>query len=123
MSRRGLLLCTLAAVLFGISAPRAARVPDDVPRFGLAGLLYLGAALAVLPVAGRARPSRATVRRGLVRLMIAVVVGGAIGPALLAFGLAHASPATSSLLLNLELVFTTIVAALVFREHIGTRVA
>ena len=123
MSRRGFLLCTIAAVLFGISAPLAARLTDDVPGFSLAGLLYLGAAAAVLPVAGRAVPSAETLHRALGRLSVAVVLGGAIGPVLLAFGLAHATPASSSLLLNLELVFTTIVAAIVFREHIGPRVA
>ncbi|HWL44237.1 MAG TPA: DMT family transporter [Ilumatobacter sp.] len=122
MSRRGLLLCGLSAVLFGISAPLAARLTDDVSGFRLAGLLYLGAALAVLPVAGRQRPNVDTLRRGAGRLGVAVVVGGAVGPALLAFGLAHASPATSSLLLNLELIFTTVVAAIVFREHLGRRV-
>jgi drug/metabolite transporter (DMT)-like permease len=122
MSRRGLVLCGLAAVLFGISAPLAARLTEDISGFGLAGLLYLGAALAVLPVAGRQRPSRDTLRRGAARLAVAVVVGGAAGPVLLAFGLPHVTPATSSLLLNLELILTTLVAAIVFREHLGSRV-
>lgn len=122
MSRRGLLLCAIAAVLFGISAPIAARLTDQVSGFTLAGLLYLGAALAVVPVAGRARPDAATLRRGSRRLAVAVALGGAVGPACLAFGLAHATAATSSLLLNLELIFTTLVAAIVFREHLGRSV-
>lgn len=117
-----MLLCGLAAVLFGISAPLAAGLTDDVAGFSLAGLLYVGAALAVLPAVGRTAPATATVRRGLGRLAVAVVLGGAVGPVLLAFGLAHASAATSSLLLNLELVFTALVAAIVFREHLGRRV-
>ena len=53
---------------------------------------------------------------------MAVVFGGAIGPVLLAVGLGHVSGATASLLLNLELVFTTILAAVVFHEHVGRRV-
>ncbi|CAN5745899.1 DMT family transporter [soil metagenome] len=122
MTRRGLLLCGLAAVLFGTSAPLAARLTEQVSGFTLAGLLYVGAAIAVVPMVGRRTPTAASMRRGWVRLAVAVVMGGAFGPALLAFGLAHASAATSSLLLNLELVFTTLVAALVFREHVGRRV-
>jgi len=51
-----------------------------------------------------------------------VFVGGAVGPVLLAFGLSHAGAATSSLLLNLELIFTVVVAAILFREHLGNRV-
>ena len=41
---------------------------------------------------------------------------------LLATGLSHAPAATASLLLNLELVFTTLLAYFVFKEHIGPRV-
>ena len=72
--------------------------------FTLAGLLYVGAALAVLPVvAVVARPTRAAIGRGLPRLAVAVVAGGAVGPVLLALGLRRTSAATASLLLNLEL--------------------
>lgn len=91
--------------------------------FTLAGLLYVGAAIAVLPVVGHVRPSRAAVRRGAGRLAVAVVIGGAVGPVLLAAGLSHAPAATASLLLNLELVFTTVLAYFIFKEHIGPRVA
>ncbi len=123
MSSRGVLRCAIAAVLFGVSAPLAAQLASDLGAFSLAGLLYLGAAVAVVPVLGRARPSKVTVRRVAPRLAIAVVVGGAVGPVLLAAGLGSVAGATASLLLNLELVFTTIVAAVVFHEHIGRRVA
>ena len=90
--------------------------------FTLAGLLYLGAAIAVLPFLGRVRPTRDAVRRAAPRLATAVVFGGAVGPVLLAAGLSHAPAASASLLLNLELVFTTVLAYFVFREHIGPRV-
>ena len=122
MNRRGVIRCALAAVLFGISAPLASRLAVDMGAFTLAGLLYLGAAIAVVPFVGRARPTRAAVRRGAPRLATAVVLGGAVGPVLLAAGLAHAPAATASLLLNLELVFTTLLAYFFFREHIGRSV-
>ncbi len=122
MTRRGVIRCSLAAVLFGISAPAASRLAGDMSAFTLAGLLYLGAAIAVLPFIGRVRPTREALRRGSSRLLTAVVLGGAIGPVLLAAGLRHAPAASASLLLNLELVFTTVLAYFVFREHIGPRV-
>ena len=122
MSRRGILRCSLAAVLFGISAPAASQLAADMGAFTLAGLLYLGAAIAVLPVIGRVRPTRRALVRGAPRLATAVVLGGAVGPVLLATGLSHAPAATASLLLNLELVFTTVLAYFVFKEHIGPRV-
>lgn len=119
---RGVVRCSLAAVLFGVSAPLAARLTSDMGAFTLAGLLYLGAALAVAPWAVRARPTQTALRRAAPRLATAVVVGGAVGPVLLAAGLAHTPAASASLLLNLELVFTTLLAYLLFREHVGPRV-
>lgn len=88
----------------------------------LAGLLYVGAALAVLPIAGR-RPLEATaVRRGAGPLAIAVVAGGLLGPLLLTAGLTRTPAATASLLLNVELVATAVLAAAFFGEHLGRRV-
>lgn len=118
----GIVRCGLAAILFGISAPAASRLTDDMGAFTLAGLLYLGAALAVVPFALRSPPTPLAVRRSLPNLGGAVVIGGAIGPLLLAIGLGRVPAATASLLLNLELVFTTIVAGVVFHEHLGRRV-
>lgn len=123
VNRRGIARCGLAAVLFGVSAPAASRLAGELSGFALAGLLYVGAALAVLPLAGRRPPGRAEVRSAATNLALAVVLGGAVGPVLLAFGLARVPAATSSLLLNLELVFTTLVAGLAYREHIGRAVA
>ena len=118
----GILRCALAAVLFGISAPAASRLTDDMGAFTLAGLLYLGAAIAVTPFVRRSPPSRAALRTSLPNLSLAVVLGGAIGPVLLAVGLGLVPAATASLLLNLELVFTTIVASVVFHEYLGRHV-
>ena len=120
--KRGVWRCGVAAILFGISAPAASRLTGDMGAFTLAGLLYLGAAFAVLPFALRPPPSLAALRRSMPNLGLAVVLGGAVGPVFLAFGLARVPAATSSLLLNLELVFTTLIAGLVFREHLGRNV-
>jgi drug/metabolite transporter (DMT)-like permease len=90
--------------------------------FTLAGLLYIGAAIAVIPFVGRTPPTRHAVRASLPNLALAVVLGGAVGPVLLAAGLGLMPAATSSLLLNLELVFTMLVASLVFHEHLGRNI-
>ncbi len=123
MQRLGILRCAAAAVLFGASTPFAAQLAGGMSPFTLAGLLYLGAALVVLPVAPRRRVPAASLRRGAGRLSTAVVLGGAVGPVLLAMGLARTSAGSASLLLNLELVLTVCVGALAFREHVGRHVA
>jgi drug/metabolite transporter (DMT)-like permease len=108
-------------VLFGASAPAASQLAGDVPTLVLAGLLYLGAALAVVPFALRRPPHLDDVRAGWRPLALAVCFGGALGPALLVAGLAQVPAATASLLLNLELVATVVLAATLFREHLGRR--
>lgn len=122
MSRRGLGRCALAAVLFGATTPAASQLAGELGAFLLAGLLYLGAGLASLPALRHGLPPKRSVLRSWRGLATAVLLGGAVGPVLLAAGLLHTPAATASLLLNLELVFTAVLAALVFREHLGRAV-
>jgi drug/metabolite transporter (DMT)-like permease len=122
MNRAGIIRCSTAAVLFGISAPLASLLTNDMGAFTLAGLLYVGAAIAVIPFVGRTPPSSSAIRASLPNLSMAVILGGAVGPVLLAAGLGVLPAATSSLLLNLELVFTIIVASVIFREHLGRNI-
>lgn len=122
MARVGMWRCLVAAVLFGTSAPAASRLAGEVPTLALAGMLYLGAGLAVLPWVLRSPPTVEAMRQEWRRALVAVVAGGAIGPALLVAGLARTSAASASILLNLELAATVVLAATVFREHLGGRV-
>ena len=53
-------------------------------------------------------------------MAIAVVAGGALGPALLVLGLARVEASTASILLNLELVATVVLAGCVLRRAPGS---
>ena len=121
MNRAAVLRCLLAAVLFGATAPAASELAGAIPAFTLAGLLYLGAAVAVLPSVARRPPSRDALVSEWKPALVAVVAGGAVGPVLLVAGLARTDAASASILLNTELPATVILAALVFREHLGRR--
>jgi drug/metabolite transporter (DMT)-like permease len=122
MARTGAIRCLLAAVLFGASAPAASVLAQDMSALTLAGLLYLGAAVAVAPSVMRRPPRTEAVQAGWKPMAVAVIAGGALGPALLVAGLARIDAATASILLNLELVATVVLAATLFREHLGRRV-
>ncbi len=115
--------CLAAAALFGAAAPAASVLAGEMPTLVLAGLLYLGAAMAVVPMVARHPPDRHGTRTGWRPLAVAVAFGGSLGPALLIAGLARIPAATGSLLLNFELVATLAVAAVVFHEHLGRRLA
>lgn len=119
VTRSGVRNCALAALLFGASTPAASVIAEDMAPLVLAGLLYLGAAMAVLPWWIVRRPEPTALRREWRLLALAVVAGGAVGPALLTAGLVDTPAATASLLLNMELVATVVLAATLFREHLG----
>ena len=114
--------CLAAAVLFGASPPAAKALLARIDPIQLAGLLYLGAAAAVLPFSLRGgSPRRLRQPRHLAYLAGAVVSGGVVGPLLLLAALGAARSASVSLWLNLEVVVTAILAWLFFREHLGRR--
>ena len=118
--RNGWVWCALAAVFFGAATPATKLLVDDVGAVTLAGLLYIGAAVAVAPFALRDQRSVATTGQRS-RLLLAVVVGGGLAPVLLVMALDRTPSGTVSLLLNLELVATAIIARVFLREHIGRR--
>lgn len=116
-----------AALLFGASTPLAKTLTGTVSPLLLAGLLYLGSGLGLggvlvlrrLTGKGNGQPSQrpAIPRRELPWLLGAILAGGVAGPALLMAGLAATSAASASLLLNVEGVFTALIAWIVFKEN------
>jgi len=80
--------CLVAALLFGASTPVSKALLGSFGPFTLAGLLYLGAALGVVPFTLRSGSSvlrRDPRQRRL--LGSAVIFGGVAGPVFLLFGL------------------------------------
>ncbi len=113
-----------AAVTFGASAPLTAALAGGSSPVLVAGLLYAGAALVLVPVAVvriRRRGARLPVGRDRLTLLALTLLGGIAGPVLLVTGLERLSSSVASLLLNLEAVATVLVGAVVFREHVGGR--
>ncbi|MBL7077842.1 MAG: DMT family transporter [Kiritimatiellae bacterium] len=114
----------LAAFLFGAATPASKALLHNVEPQALAGLLYIGAAIGVLPIVFRERsfrlPWRLGRRTGLL-LAGAVVSGGVLGPWLLLLGLKAIRSGSVSLLLTLELVATVLLGRFVFREHLSGR--
>jgi drug/metabolite transporter (DMT)-like permease len=98
--RRGLLFGLGAAVSFGISAPLAKVLLDDVSPQMLAGLLYVGAFVALSLVGRRSRTEAQLRRADAPRLMLMILAGGVIAPVLLLLGLDRVTGVTGSLLLN-----------------------
>ena len=124
--QRGIGFALLAALLFGVSAPFAKLLGrEETPQL-LAGLLYLGSGvgLSLVWLAARRRRREAPLTRAdLPWLASAIAFGGVLGPLLLMLGLVRTPASSASLLLNLEGVFTALLAWFVFRENVDRRIA
>jgi len=127
---KGVAFALLAAGLFGLSTPLAKSVSPHVEPVLLAGLLYLGSGigLAAYSMLRLARKQFASREASLNRtdapwLAGAILTGGVVGPLLLMWGLAQTPASSASLLLNLEGVFTALLAWFVFKENFDARIA
>lgn len=123
---RGAMCGIAAAALFGMSAPFAKVLLPGAEPIVLAGLLYLGAALALSAArvarSRQADASEARLRAKDVPLVLGIIAtGGVLGPVLMLLGLERVSGVAGSLLLNLEAPFTMVVAVVVFGEHMSRR--
>lgn len=120
----GVLLAALAAVAFGVTAPIVQSAGAGVGAFTTAGLLYSGAAITAAALSGfRTKPVIGLIRRHSLRLLTVALFGATLAPALFVWGLQRLGATTASLLLNMEAVFTVVLAWLLLREPIGARVA
>ena len=124
----GIAYALLGAALFGASTPIAKLLVGEIEPVMLAGLLYAGSGLGLgLWLAVRGLVSGAAERSRFEAgdykwLAAAVISGGVVGPALLMLALTATSASAASLLLNLEGVFTALLAWFVFRENFDRRV-
>src|SRR5258705_2738540 len=122
MRHRAIAYACLSAALFGASTPFAKLLVGSVPPLALAGLLYLGSGVGLAAWLAVRRSKITLPLRDLPWLAATIVLGGILGPAILMYGLARTDGATAPLLLNLEIVFTAVMAWVVFRENVDRRV-
>lgn len=120
---RGVSLAAVSAISFGITTPLVARAGHGLKPFETAALLYAGATAAALGASFvYTQSGRPLSRQSVPWLLLVGALGGALAPSLFTWGLARTSPTTSSLALNLEAVFTVVLARIAFGEPIGRRV-
>jgi len=128
--RKGPVLALIAAALFGASAPLAKLLLNQLSPILLAALLYLGSGIGLSGwlwlrrsiTAGKSTEARLK-RQDLPWLGSAILAGGILGPILLLIGLRGTPASSASLLLNLEGVFTVLLAWFIFKENFDRRIA
>lgn len=124
--RVSIVWAVLAAALYAISAPVSKVLLGDVSPTMMAALLYLGAGTGMLLLGVvRKRVGLGTSEQRLTRKDLPYTVGMIVldiaAPICLMAGLASTTSANASLLNNFEIVATSLIALLVFREAISRR--
>ena len=124
--KHGIFLAVLAAGLYALSSPFSKLLLPFMPSTLMAGFLYLGAGLGMTAFAlgkkAAGRPeSEARLTLQELPYTIAMIVLDIAAPISLLFGLTMTTAANASLLNNFEIVATAIIALLIFKESISTR--
>jgi drug/metabolite transporter (DMT)-like permease len=117
----------LAAALFGMSAPFSKLLLTHLSPYLLSSMLYLGAGFGMLLIDGSKRimkinQKEANLTKNELKYIIGMILLDIAAPILLLLGLSTTNAATTSLLNNFEIVATSIIALIVFKEAIGKRI-
>ncbi len=124
--KTGIFLAILAAALYAINSPLSKLLLGYMPSTLMAGLLYIGAGLgmgiiALLRKARRTEKAEAGLTRSELPYTVAMILLDIAAPICLLIGLRSTTAANASLLNNFEIVATAVIALMVFKERISSR--
>ncbi len=124
--KKAIFFALLAAVLYAINSPVSKLLLNNVPAKMMAAFLYLGAGLGlfimgiVQKMTGMKSEEQPLTKKEL-PYTVAMVVLDIAAPIFLMFGLLHTTAANASLLNNFEIVATSVIALVIFKEAISKR--
>ncbi|WKY47564.1 DMT family transporter [Eubacteriaceae bacterium ES3] len=122
---RWVIYAILAALLFGLNAPFSKLLVNEMSPLYLAAFLYLGAGVGmlVLVVLNKKKQSEkeAPLTREELPSVVLMILLDIAAPIFLMVGISQTNSATAALLGNFEIVATTLIAMIFFREAIGKR--
>ena len=121
---RAILYALLAAVFYAVNVPLSKLLLQRIGPTTMAALLYLGAGagIGLLSLLNRRdRVHSSPLSKSDLPCVVGMIVLDIAAPIFLMLGISHGSPANASLLGNFEIVATTLIALLVFREAVTPR--
>ncbi|MBR5961013.1 MAG: DMT family transporter [Clostridia bacterium] len=122
--KKAVFFAVLAATLYALNAPASKLLLRNAPPTLMAGFLYLGAGIG-MGILGliRSRTGQARKEKRLARkdfpYTLGMIVLDIAAPIFLMIGLKQTTAANASLLNNFEIVATSLIAMLFFREKIS----
>lgn len=122
----GILLAILAAALYALNSPFSKILLDYMPPTLMAGFLYIGAgigmgAIALIRKASKTEQREEKITRADLPYTLAMIALDIAAPIFLLLGLSHTTAANASLLNNFEIVATSVIALMIFKEKISPR--
>lgn len=119
------LFALFAALFYGISIPVSKLLLVNLSPYLLSSLLYFGAGfgmLFIVTISKRKSYNREwTFQAKDIKYIVLMIVLDIIAPIVLMIGLLQTTASTASLLNNLEIVFTSVIAMMFFKEMIGKK--
>lgn len=124
--KKGIAFAILAAALYAVNAPFSKILLDFMPPTLMAGFLYVGAGIGMVFIALIRKIQKTEVKelkltKAELPYTTAMIILDIAAPVCLLFGLNATTAANASLLNNFEIVATAIIALMVFKEKISTR--
>lgn len=125
MSRvKAILYALLAATFYAINVPISKMLLKEVGPTTMAALLYLGAGigiglLSLFNIKDRENSERLSKKD--LPFVIGMIVLDIVAPIFLMLGITYGSSANASLLGNFEIVATTVIALMIFKEAVSKR--
>ena len=119
-----IVFAVLAATAYAVNIPVSKVMLTHVGEATMAALLYLGAGIGVglLSLINRKRrETEQKLDKEDLPYVIGMIALDIVAPVLLMFGLNHGSSSNASLLSNFEIVATTVIALLIFKEAVSKR--
>ncbi len=124
--KKAIFFALLAAVLYAINSPFSKLLLSEVSETFMAAFLYLGAGLGLFimgvikKLSGTQEKEKPLTKKEL-PYTIAMVALDIAAPIFLMIGLASTTAANASLLNNFEIVATSLIALMIFKEAISKR--
>jgi drug/metabolite transporter (DMT)-like permease len=121
---KSIIYALLAAVFYAVSVPFSKILMKNVGPTSMAGLLYLGAGIGIGILAlfnKRDREKSQKLSRKDLPYVIGMIVLDIAAPIFLMLGISYGSSANASLLGNFEIVATSVIALVIFKEAISKR--
>lgn len=123
---KAIFFAILAAALYAVSSPISKLLLKEIPPALMAACLYLGAGLGMFVIDiikknNGTKNAEARLTRKELPYTIGMVVLDIAAPIFLMIGLTMTSAANVSLLNNFEIVATSLIALMIFKEPIGMR--